>query len=96
MSGHDTSWIEDAACSPKRRHEHGLETNDFFPGAGGKPFGRKAELIKATCAGCPVRHSCDTYAEQTSSTGIWAGRLRQVSYRTPTAEGVITNKTTPN
>ena len=91
MRSPDRDWVEDAAC---RSHPE-LKTSDFFPGPGGKPFGPKTELIKATCEGCPVRDLCDTYAERTQSTGIWAGKLRQVSYRTPSADGVVTNKSGP-
>jgi len=76
--------MEEALC---RNHPE-LTTADFFPTAGGKRFGMKGDLIRETCAACPVGRNgtgqCSQYAQDWKAVGIWDGVLRQSAFRPET------------
>lgn len=56
-------WHTRAACQ-------GMDTALFFP-AKGQPV---PDVVKATCARCPVRVQCLAYAIEThQSFGVWGG-----------------------
>jgi len=56
------AWQQDALC-----RDAGLAL--FFVAQGGS-----TKQAKAMCARCPVRFDCATYAPETGSSGIWAGK----------------------
>jgi WhiB family redox-sensing transcriptional regulator len=66
-------WQLQAAC-------RGVGVDVFFPGHGGS-----TTAAKALCAQCPVREECESFAVETGSAGVWAGRGR----RAHPAGGVI-------
>jgi hypothetical protein len=77
---HEDHWTKTALCR---------EIDDpsiFFPTP--KQKYSKADLARiddaiAVCEYCPVRVPCHAYAEATRSVGIWAGKLRLTTARTP-------------
>lgn len=65
-SGHDTSWMERAAC-------RGLDPDMFFPSNGGP----NPDALKV-CAACEVRHRCLVYAVEAAETlGTWGGTCQE-------------------
>jgi len=61
-------WQRQALC-------RGVGVDLFFPSLGGS-----TKAAKALCARCPVHGQCETYAAETGSGGIWAGKGRQSRY----------------
>src|SRR5438045_7952199 len=55
------SWQRYALC-------RGTGPAAFFPAGG------STAAVQALCAVCPVRDECASYAAETGSSGIWAGK----------------------
>jgi hypothetical protein len=67
LEGED-EWMSKAKC-------RGMDPDEFFQGADSS-----AEVAILTCATCPVRQECGSYADRHHHEGLWSGTYRTVGH----------------